>query len=154
MTAHHGDDLMETILMRMVRGSTLKGYAGFKSISTDRGYKIARPLIYLTKDEILEILNEKSEDYNSDAIAELKLGGAYTNYNLLQLIRNEENETYKSGSNFDKYSLFKNGNKFSMKTFQKQFVNGSKLNSGKTLGWLFSVEMVGSQAKIQLTRTI
>ena len=29
MTAHHGDDLIETILMRIVRGSTLNGYAGF-----------------------------------------------------------------------------------------------------------------------------
>lgn len=28
-TAHHGDDLMETILMRIVRGSTLRGYSGF-----------------------------------------------------------------------------------------------------------------------------
>ena len=27
MTAHHGDDLIETILMRIVRGSTLKGYS-------------------------------------------------------------------------------------------------------------------------------
>ena len=30
MTAHHADDLIETILMRIVRGSTLKGYAGFE----------------------------------------------------------------------------------------------------------------------------
>lgn len=29
-TAHHGDDLMETILMRIARGSTLRGYSGFK----------------------------------------------------------------------------------------------------------------------------
>ena len=27
LTAHHGDDLMETILMRIVRGSNLKGYS-------------------------------------------------------------------------------------------------------------------------------
>ena len=33
MTGHHGDDLIETILMRIVRGSTLKGYSGFDSIS-------------------------------------------------------------------------------------------------------------------------
>ena len=30
MTAHHGDDLIETILMRISRGTNLKGYAGFK----------------------------------------------------------------------------------------------------------------------------
>ena len=54
MTAHHGDDLIETVLMRLTRGSSLKGYAGFESISNDRGYKIARPLIYLTKTEIEE----------------------------------------------------------------------------------------------------
>ena len=29
LTAHHGDDLIETILMRIVRGSNLKGYLGF-----------------------------------------------------------------------------------------------------------------------------
>ena len=65
-TAHHGDDLIETVLMRLTRGSSLKGYAGFESISTDRGYKIARPLIYLTKQEIENILNKKSIWYAKD----------------------------------------------------------------------------------------
>ena len=51
-TAHHGDDLIETILMRIVRGSTLRGYSGFsKRIEMD-GYTILRPLIELSKDEI------------------------------------------------------------------------------------------------------
>ena len=40
MTAHHGDDLIETILMRIVRGSTLQGYAGFALISNKNNYKI------------------------------------------------------------------------------------------------------------------
>ena len=31
-TAHHGDDLMETILMRIARGSNMPGYAGFREI--------------------------------------------------------------------------------------------------------------------------
>ncbi len=52
MTAHHGDDLVETILMRIVRGSTLKGYSGFDKITDNGTYKIVRPLIFLTKDEI------------------------------------------------------------------------------------------------------
>lgn len=52
MTAHHGDDLMETILMRLARGSTLKGYGGFTQVVPKNGYQIIRPLIYTTKNEI------------------------------------------------------------------------------------------------------
>ena len=47
ITAHHGDDLMETILMRIVRGSTFKGYAGFSKILDMGSYKILRPLFTL-----------------------------------------------------------------------------------------------------------
>ena len=54
MTAHHGDDLMETILMRIVRGSTLKGYSGFDKIVDNGAYKVVRPLIFLTKNYIKE----------------------------------------------------------------------------------------------------
>lgn len=56
MTAHHGDDLIETILMRLTRGSTLKGYGGFYQVVEKDNYKIIRPLVYATKKEI--------EDYN------------------------------------------------------------------------------------------
>ena len=52
MTAHHGDDLIETILMRIVRGSTLKGYAGFEKCIKKENYILVRPLIFLTKEEI------------------------------------------------------------------------------------------------------
>ena len=51
-TAHHGDDLTETILMRVTRGSTLKGYAGFSFISNRNKYNIVRPLLLLDKDNI------------------------------------------------------------------------------------------------------
>ena len=65
-TAHHGDDLTEGILMRLTRGSTLKGYAGIEMLSMSRGYKIARPLIYLAKSEILEILHKKNIEFSTD----------------------------------------------------------------------------------------
>lgn len=54
MTAHHGDDLMETILMRIVRGSNLNGYAGFKKVVDMGTYLLVRPLIAFTKEELLE----------------------------------------------------------------------------------------------------
>ncbi len=49
LTAHHGDDLTETILMRITRGSSLKGYMGFRRINEWEGIKIVRPLIRRTK---------------------------------------------------------------------------------------------------------
>lgn len=60
MTAHHADDLMETILMRIVRGSSFKGYGGFKLVVEKDSYKLVRPLVFATKDEI-KAFNEKKE---------------------------------------------------------------------------------------------
>lgn len=54
LTAHHGDDLIETILMRIVRGSTLRGYSGFSKIVKIDDYTVLRPFINVTKDEIFE----------------------------------------------------------------------------------------------------
>lgn len=65
-TAHHGDDLIETVLMRLTRGSSLKGYAGFEPISIREGYKIARPLVFLTKQEIVDYLDKKEIKYAVD----------------------------------------------------------------------------------------
>jgi tRNA(Ile)-lysidine synthase len=67
LTAHHGDDLMETILMRIARGSTLRGYSGFSKI-VDRGdYKIVRPFIEITKDEIIRYNKKNKIKYYIDS---------------------------------------------------------------------------------------
>lgn len=66
-TAHHGDDLIETILMRITRGSTLRGYSGFSKI-VDRGsYKIIRPFINLKKDELIEYDKKNKIKYYIDS---------------------------------------------------------------------------------------
>ena len=66
MTAHHGDDLIETVLMRIVRGSTVSGYAGFKMELVKDNYKIIRPLVTVTKDEILEYNKKNKIEYAID----------------------------------------------------------------------------------------
>ncbi len=66
MTAHHGDDLIETILMRIVRGSTLKGYSGFsKRIEKDE-YTILRPLISVTKSQLTKYCEDNNVKYFID----------------------------------------------------------------------------------------
>lgn len=65
-TAHHNDDLIETIFMRLIRGSSLKGYAGIK-LERDMGdYKLIRPLLYYSKDELLKIVKDNNIFYNDD----------------------------------------------------------------------------------------
>lgn len=51
---HHGDDQIETILMRLTRGSTGKGRAGIPIVRSTRNGQIIRPLLCLTKQEIEE----------------------------------------------------------------------------------------------------
>lgn len=67
MTAHHGDDLIETILMRIVRGSTLKGYSGFSKCKlVEMGIQIIRPLISVTKDTLVKYCEENGVKYYID----------------------------------------------------------------------------------------
>lgn len=67
MTAHHADDLMETILMRMTRGSTLEGYSGFKKVSQLGEYTLYRPFISYTKDQLLSFDKQHHVPYALDA---------------------------------------------------------------------------------------
>lgn len=63
---HHGDDQVETILMRLVRGSTPQGYAGILAKRAfNKGFLI-RPLLAVTKEEILDYCNRKDVEPRID----------------------------------------------------------------------------------------
>ena len=67
MTAHHGDDLIETILMRLTRGSSLKGYSGIKLITEGENFKIVRPLLFLDKKQIIDYMDQNKLKYYIDS---------------------------------------------------------------------------------------
>jgi len=62
--------------------------------------------------------------------------------NLLQLIRNDEDEGWETATKLDNDSLFKEGDSFSMRAFKKQFVNSTKLNNESSLKWSFTVKSI------------
>jgi tRNA(Ile)-lysidine synthetase-like protein len=67
LTAHHGDDLIESILLKIIRGSSLKGYKGFEVYQQRGNYAILRPLIHETKTSILEYNKQNDIEYVIDA---------------------------------------------------------------------------------------
>ena len=62
-TAHHADDDIETLLMRLLDGSGLKGLTG---IPIKNG-NIIRPMLTLTREEIEHYATEQSIAYREDA---------------------------------------------------------------------------------------
>ena len=66
MTAHHQDDQLETILLRMARGTGIEGLQGIqKQFKFGRG-NILRPLLDVTKNEILTYARKKQLDWVVD----------------------------------------------------------------------------------------
>lgn len=65
--AHHGDDNLETVLMRIMRGSSLTGYGGIKDIySKNNNYMIIRPLLNVSKDDIIKYQVDNNIKYFED----------------------------------------------------------------------------------------
>ncbi len=106
LTAHHGDDLVETILMRLVRGSTFKGYAGFAKIVDKGYYKILRPLINTTKDDIIKYNKENKLDYVIDITntTDKYTRNRYRKY-ILPFLKNEDADVHEKFLKFSQLIL-------------------------------------------------
>lgn len=67
LLAHHADDNLETILMRMIRSASLEGYAGIRPLSYYQDCVLYRPLLGITKDEIYMYAKLNHITYFEDA---------------------------------------------------------------------------------------
>ena len=67
ITAHHGDDLIETILIKIFRGSNLYGYSGFEKIETKDNYTYYKPLLEYSKEDIKEYARKNNIEYLEDS---------------------------------------------------------------------------------------
>ena len=63
-TAHTADDNAETVLMHLVRGTGLKGLGG---IAPMRGNHVIRPMLTVTREDVLALLEEYSIAYRTDS---------------------------------------------------------------------------------------
>ena len=65
--AHHADDQLETVLMRLLRGTGLAGLSGMDFSRDWEGRVLIRPLLGFTKEEILSFCREKKLSPREDS---------------------------------------------------------------------------------------
>ncbi len=63
VVAHHGCDNVETMLFQLSRGSGLRGFVGMPPVKG----RICRPLLFATRDDIVQYLAELQQDYRTDS---------------------------------------------------------------------------------------
>ena len=62
-TGHHADDLAETVLINMCRGTSIKGLTGIKPINGD----LLRPLLDCSRTDILQYIQDNQLGYRTDS---------------------------------------------------------------------------------------
>ena len=76
--AHHQDDVAETVLMNLIRGTGIKGLSGIKPLQSmsfqlngqdDSTFQlpIIRPMLCVSRDEITDFLNQIGQTYVTDS---------------------------------------------------------------------------------------
>lgn len=65
--AHHREDQAETLLMRLLRGSGLRGLCGMEPDTAAEGARILRPLLGFSREELREALREAEQPWREDS---------------------------------------------------------------------------------------
>lgn len=65
--AHHADDQAETVLMRILRGTGVSGLTGISIKRFEQNVELIRPLLRITKNEILDDLERRGIGYVIDS---------------------------------------------------------------------------------------
>ncbi|WP_267523492.1 tRNA lysidine(34) synthetase TilS [Campylobacter sp. MG1] len=116
--AHNLNDRFEWFLMQFAKGAGLCNLLGFNGIDNRKNYKIIRPLINVSKDEIMLYLNENNYEYFQDE------SNFNTKYKRNEIRLNYANEFIKSYSNGIKKSFsYLENDKFDFLGTTKEYKN-------------------------------
>jgi tRNA(Ile)-lysidine synthase len=92
-TAHNADDNAETVLLNLIKGTGIKGLSGIP----ERREKIIRPVLVLSKKEILDYLHDKKIDYRTDSSnVENNYQRNYLRNEIIPLIKEKLNPQFDS----------------------------------------------------------
>lgn len=77
-TAHHGDDQLETLLMRLLRGSSVRGMAAMawnRRLSPGTDVRLIRPMLHCDRASVVSFLRDLGQPWRED----------HTNYDVTRL---------------------------------------------------------------------
>ena len=66
LTGHHADDQLETVSMRLQRGSGLGGLAGIRPLSLRQGVAVLRPLLAVSHDHLVAVCRHEDVAFATD----------------------------------------------------------------------------------------
>ncbi|MFM7710701.1 MAG: tRNA lysidine(34) synthetase TilS [Ferruginibacter sp.] len=66
VTAHHLDDQVETVLMKLFKGTGIRGMAGMRPQPSGLGQHVIRPLLFARREQLLAFANERSVVWRED----------------------------------------------------------------------------------------
>lgn len=109
LLAHHADDNLETILMRMIKTSSLKGYAGIEKFSKYNETCIYRPLLNTPKEKILEYSKRHNLKYFEDSSnSEDDYTRNRIRHHIIPLLKEENSNIYSAIENYSSTILSAN----------------------------------------------
>ena len=94
LTAHQLNDQLEWFLMRFTKGAGISELLGLTAISTRQNYTIIRPLLQLSKKELLTYLESTQHKYFID---KSNMNEKYERNHFRKEFSNQLLETYKEG---------------------------------------------------------
>lgn len=133
-TAHHLDDLLETILMRISRGSNIYGYGGIKPIIHYGSVSIIRPLLCVTRSNIKEYQTANSIPFMEDGSnSKDKYTRNRYRHNIVPILVEENPNIYQNILRYSKqmYQAFEYIRKSSINLYMKNKgeINNEEFNS-------------------------
>ncbi len=97
-TGHHADDLAETVLMRLMRGTAPAGLAGIPPVRRDGPVRIVRPLLDCSRADILRYLETRGIPYRTDeSNQDVRFLRNRVRHELLPLLERQYNPTVRDG---------------------------------------------------------
>ncbi|MCL5030722.1 MAG: tRNA lysidine(34) synthetase TilS [Bacteroidetes bacterium] len=142
-TAHNSSDNTETVLLNLIKGTGLKGISG---IPISRG-NIIRPILNISKEEILNYLNNNGIKYRTDeSNSSVDFERNYLRQNIIPLIKEKLNPDLEK-SILNSSEIFKNVSSFLDKKVLGELKSITEFKKGQLIISIKKIEETDEEIK-------